>query len=180
MNRFPMEPTPPDANTARIYQDILANGFGAEQPINFFTALASRPDLLEPIWTLVKALLVDGEVPGSVKQMIALSISRQNACRYCSVVHRGALESGGVESDVVESCATDPETANLGEPHRSIVQFALKAARAPNSMTDEDFDRLADLALSPEEIAEVVMLAGFTNFINAWADISGIPLDTAA
>ena len=174
----PFEPSGvPPAQSQALYTDILDHGFGADRPINFFAALAPRPDILEATWNLVKAVLVSGYLPASVKQMIALSISRQNGCRYCSVVHRGALESAGVDPMVVESCATDPDTTSLAEPQRSIVQFALKVARDPASVRDEDFERLRDWGLAEEELAEVVMLAGFTNFINAWADISGIPLD---
>ena len=89
------------------------------------------------------------------------------------------LEAAGVDPKIVDSCATDSDTSDLNEPHRSIVQFAMKAAREPTAVTDADFSAMTDAGLSDKEIAEVVLLAGFTNFINAWADISGIPLDAA-
>ena len=180
MSRFPgFTSADSDASLQALYDDILAHGFGDQVPINFFTALAVRPDILSVTWQLTKALLVNGSLPGSLKQMIALSISRQNNCRYCAVVHQGALEAAGVEHQIVEACATDPGTVGLTEPYRSIVQFALRAARDPARLTDEDFAALREHGLASEEIAEVVMMAGFTNFINAWADISGIPLDSA-
>ncbi|MCG8421501.1 MAG: carboxymuconolactone decarboxylase family protein [Proteobacteria bacterium] len=177
MTRFPLHLTPRDPHLANLYRDIVDSGFGTEQPINFFTALGSRTDLLQATWAFVKAVLVDGQLPGSVKQMIALCVSRQNNCRYCSVVHRGALEAAGVDSEIIESCATDPETRHIKEPQRSIVQFALKAARDPSSIADGDVTALLDKGLTHGEVTEVIVMAGFTNFINSWADISGIPLD---
>ena len=179
MSRFSLQQAKPNSVVDELYSDILSNGFGGSKPINFFTALSARPDILDVTWKFTKAILVNGHLPGSIKQMIALCISRQNACRYCSVVHRGALEAAGVDPQIVESCATDPDTLDLHEPHRSIVQFAMKSARIPESVSDADFAAIRDAGLSHEEIAEVVLLAAFTNFINAWADISGIPLDTA-
>ncbi|MFT5599291.1 MAG: putative peroxidase-related enzyme, partial [Chitinophagales bacterium] len=167
MSRFEAVDAVGDAELTQIYQDIVANGFGVEgKPISFFTAMASRPDIINVVWQFSKAIIVEGLLPASVKQMIALSISRQNNCQYCSVMHRGALEATGVEAMVVESCANDPDTTSLSEPNRSIVQFALKAARTPAQVNDDDYGKLAELGLSDEEIAEALAIAGFTNFIN--------------
>ncbi|MDG2114060.1 MAG: carboxymuconolactone decarboxylase family protein [Actinomycetota bacterium] len=161
-----------------MYNDIVAHGFGGSQPINFFRALSARTDILEATWALTKAILVNGQLPNSLKQMVALSISRSNECRYCSVVHQGALEAAGVDPSVVETCWSDPEVANLHEPHRSLVSFALKAADHERGLEGTDFESLVDAGMSDAEIAELLMTAGFTNFVNAWADISGIPLDS--
>jgi uncharacterized peroxidase-related enzyme len=177
MTRLPLQSLPPPDLVA-LYEEIVAAGFGAERPLNFFTALAVRPDILDATWDLTRTVLVDGRLPNAVKQMIALSVSHQNACRYCSVVHRGALESAGVDPRIIDSCTSDPDTRLLAEPHRGIVQFALKAAREPDAVDDEDFQRLRDHGLADEEIIEILMMAGFTTFINTWADISGIPLDS--
>jgi AhpD family alkylhydroperoxidase len=163
MSRFEAIDAVGDAELTQIYQDIVTNGFGiGGKPINFFTAMALRPDILNVVWQFTKAI-----------------ISRQNNCQYCSVMHSGALEATGVEAMVVESCANDPDTINLSEPNRSIVQFALKAARAPDQVNDDDYRNLAELGLSDEEIAEALAIAGFTNFINTWADISGIHSDSS-
>ncbi len=160
-----------------LYQEIIGQGFGAETPINWFTAQGARPDILEGTWGLVKRILVEGQLPATVKQMIAMTISMQNNCRYCSVTHTHALESMGVPKDVIETCATDPTLSQLPELHRVILRFALKAAREPNAITDTDYQTLRDNNLSDAEIMEVAMMAAFMNFINTWADVSGIAVD---
>lgn len=179
MSRITQLNQPPTAEVEDLYSEILAHGFGEGTPINFFTAMAGRPDLLGATWGLAKAVLVEGLLPGSLKQMIALCISRQNDCRYCSVMHRGALEMAGVASTVVESCASDPTIAGLTEPHRSIVRLAMAVAESPESVTADDLRTLIDFGLSHDEVVELLVMASFTNFINAWADISDIPLDSA-
>ncbi len=180
MSRFPKVPVV-DAEDAQelgsLYSEIVDNGFGATEPINWFTAQSCRPDILEATWALAKGVLIEGELPGTLKQMTAMAISLQNECRYCAVTHTGALEAMGVPDQVIVSCASDPDMADVPEPHRSAVRFALKAARAPNSVTDQDLERLTAVGLSRGEILEVAMMAAFTNFINTWADVSGIPVD---
>ncbi len=162
----------------KLYDEIILSGFGEAFPINWFTSQASRPDILASTWALVKGVLVDGKLPGTIKQMIAMVVSKQNNCRYCSVTHTSALESMGVPMDVIQKSATNIETAEIPLAHKEIIKFALKSAKDPNSINQEDYQVLKENGLNKGEILEVIMMAAFTNFINTWADASGIPLDS--
>lgn len=178
MSRFPLVQESSDPEVNELYRQMQEAGFGSDTtPINFFTAQGTRPDILRATWELTRGVLVEGQLPATVKQMIAMTVSSQANCRYCSVTHRGALESMGVAEEVVRSCVEDPDLAEVPEPHRAILKFALKTARDPNSITDSDYEALAERGLRNEEIMEVVMVTAFTNFINTWADASGIALD---
>ena len=166
-----------DSELKALYDEITAHGFGAEIPINWFTSQAIRPDILRATWNLVKGLMVEGELPATIKQMVAMAISVQNDCRYCQVVHSGALESLGVPRNVITQCVENVEAAQLPPAHRETLKFAVKAAKTSSSVTDEDFAVLRHHGLSDREILEVSMMAAFTNFINTWADLSGIALE---
>ena len=48
---------------------------------------------------------------------------------------------------------------------------------APNSVSDQDFKALRQYGLSNAETMEVAMVPAFANFINWWADASGILTD---
>jgi uncharacterized peroxidase-related enzyme len=109
--------------------------------------------------------------------MIGMTIAMQNDCRYCKVAYANALESLGVPTEVIQSCASDPNLTEVPPPQRSILQFALKTTRDPKSVTDEDFQVLRDLGMSDGEIMEAIMMAASANFIDLWADVSRIPVD---
>jgi len=160
------------------YEDMLACGFGASEPINWFTSQGIRPDLMKLNWALSKGILVEGQLPPTLTQMIVLTISRHNSCRYCSVTHSRALESMGVPEQVIEACVADSEFSDLESPQCEVLRFAVKAARDPNSITDEDTQTLRDAGLQEGEILEIFMLIGFTKYINTWADLSGVAVDT--
>ena len=178
MSRFPLLKETSDPEVNELYKQMLEAGFGNKAtPFNFFTAQGTRPDILRATWGLTRCVLVEGRLPATVKQMIVMVVSSQADCRYCSVTHRGTLESMGVAEEVIRSCIEDPELAEVPEPHRAILKFALKTARSPGSVTDADYEGLTERGLHDEEIMEVVMVAAFTNFINTWADASGIALD---
>lgn len=175
--RFPIVNDPKELEMQDLYQEIVDSGFGAEYPINWFTSQGLRPDILKATWGLAKGILVDGQLPATVKQLIAMSISKQNSCRYCEVTHTGALGAMGVPAEQIHSCASDPNMTEIPNPHREIIQFAVKASQNPNSIQDTDYAKLRDVGVTDEEIMEAGMMAAFTNFINTWADLSGIPVD---
>ena len=177
MSRFKLVQQPSDPKIRALYDEILDHGFGEGMPINWFTAQGSRPDILAATWGLTKAILVEGRLPPSLKQMIAMTISQHNACRYCTVVHTGALETLGVPDEVIEQSVADPELGEIPATHRAILQFALKCAASPREVTEADYEVLRQGGLADEEILEVVMMAALTNFINIWAEASGVELD---
>lgn len=165
---------------ARLYAEILESGFGDDVPLNWFTAQAERPDILAATWTLAKTILLEGQLPATVKHMIAVKVSSHNGCRYCTAMHTSALGAMGVPEEVVDSLTTDLELSEVTPPQRAILEFAMKVATAPKSLTDEDFQILRDVGLSDGETIEVAMMAAYSNFINTWADVSGIPFEGSA
>ena len=178
MMRFVIEPEP-KSDVRELFEEISAAGFGTDGvPINFFGVIACRPDMVRFMWDFGRSVLVEqGALPGSLKQMMAMSISAKNNCRYCTVTHTGALEQMGVPTDVIISCVDDPSTAKIPAQQRAILVFAIKAARSANDVTDEDVQRLRECGISEGEILETIAFAAYMNFINTWADATGIEVD---
>jgi len=178
MSRFHQVRDPADnPRLGSLYKEIVDHGLGANTPINWFTAQSTRPDILATTWGMAKGILLQGVLPPTVKQMISMTIAMQNNCRYCTVAHSNALESMGVPTEVIQSCAGDPDLAHVPPPQRAILKFGLKTARSPRSVTDADLQALRDHGLSDGEIMEVVMVAACSNFLNTWAEVSGILVD---
>jgi uncharacterized peroxidase-related enzyme len=164
-----------------LYKEIIELGFEGSEPgvpNNLVTSLSERPDLLAATWAIFKGVVIGGVVPSTVKQMILMAIAMQSDCRYCSVVHTNALEAMGVPTEVIQSCASDPELAQVPPTQRAMIRFGLKTARDPKSVTDEDFRNLRDHGLSDGEIMEVTMLAAAGGFLDTWAAVSGIQPDS--
>ena len=162
-----------------IYKDAVELGMvGSEPgvPNNLITSLSVRPDLLASTMGILKGLIRGGVVPSTVKQMILMAIALQDNCQYCEVAHTNALEAMGVPTEVIQSCASDPELAHVPPTQRAMIKFALKTARDPKSVTDEDFQTLKDHGLSDGEIMEVIMLAAAGSFLDTWAIVSGIEM----
>lgn len=178
MSRFSQIRNPShDPKLSSLYKEILEHGLGSDVPANLFTAQSERPDILEATWALFKGVLLQGKLPLTVKEMIAMTIAMQNDCRYCAVAHTNALESLGVPTEVIESCAKDPDLAHVPPPQRAMLKLGLKTAKNPQSVSDDDFQTLRDHGLTDGEIIEVVMVAACANFLDTWADVSAIAVE---
>ena len=178
MPRFePIREPSADAHVSGIYREIVEAGLGSEMPINWFRGQSGRPDILEATWKLVKGLLLQGELPGTLKHMIMLRVTSDHGCRYCRVLHATALEAMGVLAEVDDNATTDVSSAKLPLVQRAVVEFAVKAASSPQSVSDEDFATLQHNGLSRGEIIEATMIAALANFLDSWAEVSGIMLE---
>lgn len=166
-----------DLQLSTLYREIVDSGFGDAFPLNWFTAQSSRPDILAATWSLVRTMALEGSLPATVKQMIMLSVSIGNKCQYCQVAHSRALEALDMPLELIDNMTTDFKLIKFPPHQRAILEFARKTAQEPHAIADEDFQTLRDFGLTNGEIMEVAMIAAFTNFINTWADASGIELD---
>ena len=60
---------------------------------------------------------------------------------------------------------------------RTLVAFALKAAKDRDAIKQTDIDQLREQGLSDGEIMELIMLVGYTHLINTWSDVTAIETD---
>ena len=121
--------------------------------------------------------MLQGMLPPTIKQMIAVTIAMRNNCRYCTRLHSNALEAMGVPQEVIHSCASDPDQIEVPPTQRAIIAFAIKTSQDPESVADEDFQELRDSGLSDGEIMEVAMVANCENFLNTWSRLCQIRND---
>ena len=78
---------------------------------------------------------------------------------------------------MIDTLTMDVSAAKLPPVQRAVVEFAAKTAANPESICDEDFKSLRGYGLGNGEIIEVAMIAAFTYFLNARAEVSGILTD---
>lgn len=181
MSRFNQVADPAqDETLSTLYQDMLDNGFGDKTPINWLTSQSSRPDILAGTWEFSKGMLLQGELPMMVKQMIAATIAARNNCIYCQELHGNTLTMLGVPQSLIVSCVSDPELAEVQQPHRAILQFAVKVSQTPAKVDGDDLQELRAQGVTESEILEIMALSAYCNFINTWADISRLRTENEA
>lgn len=68
----------------------------------------------------------------------------------------------------------DYTTANLSEPDRAMLDFAVKLTRAAYQMTPDDVARLRAVGFDDTAILQITLIAAWFNYINRVADALGV------
>ena len=155
----------------RAIYDEIQGAFGMIP--NLFKTYAHFPALLKANWEKTKTLMIGGELPRPLKEMIAIVVSRANSCNYCVAAHGMMLQQLGFSKDHVKALEEDIDRADVSERDRAILAFAEKSTTAPLSITEDDVARLKGYGLTDAELVEaqgvMELFTGYNKFIDSLA-----------
>ncbi|MGB3612340.1 MAG: peroxidase-related enzyme [Elainellaceae cyanobacterium] len=172
-----LEPTDlSDDKTKSIYDDISAElGFGMVP--NLFKSMAVNPNFLEANWHKFRSIILGGEMPRTLKEMLGVAISQANRSEYALKVHLHGLSVLGISEEVLQTLTTDFENCPLPDREKAIIRFGLQAATAPQDLAEASYDDLRHYGLNNEEIFEVIATANLFTQINQYTDAISLEVD---
>lgn len=108
-----------------------------------FLLLAPQPALLVHLWGQFRTVVLQGELPRSLKEMTGLAVAAETQCDYVRGIHLHSLSLQGIEEGVLEAFRTgDYKSVRLSSKLRSVLTFALDAARARSQCNSTSWDEL--------------------------------------
>ena len=82
-----------------IYDDIKES-LDIDFVPNMYKTMARNPAYLEASWNKIRAVMsVQGKLDDLTKEIIALTVSTMNGCRYCIEVYTSAVLNHGLDDD---------------------------------------------------------------------------------
>jgi len=90
---------------------------------NLFATIARRPAFMRAVASLLREATAPGEVSVRLKEMVALRVSRANACDYCAASHAKLARAAGASEDDLLAVA-DPGCGALSLPEAAALRFA--------------------------------------------------------
>lgn len=177
MARFPIasEETATD-EVAEVLVDFRQR-MGFPDAPNFIKAQSSAPFVMKGTWGLVQNILVNGNLPRSLKEMLFVAISMDRKCGYCEAAHVACCRMLGVDEETIEQLVKNVEDL-MPERTRDIINFGRKCARAPQSLVDGDFQLLKDHGLDNAELLELIAMSGLAVYANTMADATQVEPDS--
>ncbi|MEV0641540.1 carboxymuconolactone decarboxylase family protein [Streptomyces sp. NPDC050619] len=130
------EPLPPKAATGRaaeVYEQI-ARDFGIAEPPTF-VVLSSAPELLAPVWALMRESLIAGPGSRTGKELAAYGVSRANQCPFCVDAHTVLLHATG-DHALAERLARGERPEN--EDHARVLDWG-EHTRVPGGVCLEPY-----------------------------------------
>jgi alkylhydroperoxidase family enzyme len=167
----------------QVIYDEIREIMGSPEVPNFLKALGNNENILRAIWSMTKHTLIEGEIPGLLKQLILFKISVNAGNEYCTALHgHAALNLDPTLSyDDLMSLSDGKSSARLPASFQIAIEIVTQAALKPKSLAEEDFDfedQLRDEGFSDREIDELMAQAYFGVMMNTFIDSCDIPWES--
>ena len=91
-----------EAATGRVKEvyDEIKESLGIDFVPNMYKTMARNPAYLEASWNKIRAIMSEqGKLDDLTKDIIALTVSTMNGCRYCIEVYTSAVRKYGLDDD---------------------------------------------------------------------------------
>ena len=142
---------------------------------NVFLALAHRPDEFRAFFAYHDALMLrDSSLTKAEKEMIVVATSGVNHCPYCVIAHGAILRIYARNPQVADQVAVDHRKADISPRQKAMLDFAVKLARAPEAVVEEDFRQLRAQGFSDEDIWDIGGITALFALSNRMAHLSAM------
>lgn len=161
-----------------VYSDYLCSTNSYELP-NWLKSLGHSEIQADALWHNAKTVMLQGELPLVVKELVIFIVSVTNGSPYCSSAHAHALLSldSTLTYDDLVKLTKDRDSVPLPPASRAAIDFAVKVAVNPVAVEDADFDRLTACGFSQTQISELLEVITLGNTFNTYAITMQLPLD---
>ena len=132
-----------------------------------YRAQTLKPEVLEAeALALRDVLFTEDVLPRRQKEYVVLAVSAANLNTYCVTVHAEMLRVLGVAPEASDQIASNHRRAEIPEPEKALLDFAVRVATRPEDFGEEDVRRLREVGFGEAQILEAVVMASLTNFLN--------------
>jgi uncharacterized peroxidase-related enzyme len=100
------------------------------------------------------------------RELIAVIVSRANACEYCVAHHLEALSRYITNADMLAAIAKGIHVPELPAVDRALLTYASKLTRQPRTVSEEDVQSLRAAGLTDEDILLANLIVAYFNFVN--------------
>jgi uncharacterized peroxidase-related enzyme len=108
------------------------------------------------------------------REMIAVVISAEAHCPYCTAAHAAALRLRTKDPAFVERLATNYRHVELTPPDRAMLDFAVKLTTAPALCDRNDLEHLRAAGYSDPDILHIVEVVAIFNYNVRLATATGL------
>jgi uncharacterized peroxidase-related enzyme len=142
---------------------------------NVFLTLAHRPDEFRAFFAYHDALMLrDSGLSKAEKEMIVVATSAVNHCPYCVIAHGAILRIYAKNPYIADQVAVDHRKADITPRQKSLLDFAVKLARAPEAVTEEDFQSLRAVGFGDEDIWDIGAVTALFALSNRMAHLTAM------
>jgi uncharacterized peroxidase-related enzyme len=139
---------------------------------NVFLTLAHRPDEFRAFFAYHDALMLrESALTKAEREMIVVATSGVNHCQYCVIAHGAILRIYAKNPQIADQLAIDHRKADLTPRQVAMLDFAVKLARTPEAIDDDDYRSLRVHGFTEEDIWDIGGITAFFALSNRMAHL---------
>jgi uncharacterized peroxidase-related enzyme len=173
---IPVLPPEQASDESKSVYDEFHKRMSFPAPPNFIMTQGHSPTVARGTWELVRNVLVSGEIPRWFKEMIFVAISQDRNCGYCRAAHIACCRMLGVNPELLDELVRDYRSITDVKV-RDTILFAVKCSKNPQSLTEDDYDKLREFGFKQSEIVELIAMSAFAVYANIIADATSMEPD---
>ena len=100
------------------------------------------------------------------RELIATVVSIINNCDYCKLHHSTALNSYWKDEGKIKTLLENFERFDFSSKQKSMVEYATKLTKKPDSITEDDIKILRNNGLADQDILNLNLIVSYFNFVN--------------
>ncbi len=174
--------TPVRVDQASALQlEVLDESHAQARSSEYYLTLAHQPLMLRHRSTAYNAIMyANGGLPRAERELGAMVVSVTNGCVYCTSVHAQRYAQLARRTDTVEQVFDDPASAGSTERERAIAGFAQAVTLRPSGLVAADIAPLRALAVSDEQIIDLLHAVAIFGWANRLMQNLGEPVGDGA
>lgn len=168
-----LHPVDIEATTGRTRELLIAVQEELGMVPNLIRTMACSPAVLDGYLGLSRALAA-GQLLGTLREQVALTVAELNGCAYCLAVHSALGRLAGLSEEAIR------DGRRGVSPDRAVeaaLRFARRVITQRGQVDDLDIARLRHAGYSDGEIAEIVGHVALSVFTNYFNQVAGTRLD---
>lgn len=143
---------------------------------NVMKAIAVSPASLQFYVDMFVSFYENSALPQSLTAMIFYAVSRKNDSAYFTAAHKMLCLQAGINEETLMA-VPDRLDEIESERTRTIVEFALKAAKYPQDLDSDDYGQVRALGIDNNEILQILFVAGIAVYIDLVANALNVEVD---
>lgn len=139
-----------------------------------------KPDRYGPLLQFIESVMVGpSALTQAEREIIAAHVSKLNGCDFCVGAHNATLAALDIDFHALDATASGPDTRNVSAKLQTILDFATRMTREPDSIRQSDINALRDAGWEDETIEDAINVTALFNYVNRLVDAFGIEGDDA-
>jgi uncharacterized peroxidase-related enzyme len=158
---------------AELYDEVRGLFLGFVPDV--FKLLSTRPDLLGHFVAGHRTTFDGGQLPREAKEVIALTVARVAACRYCATAHDAILRLLGTDPGYADALLHgDLDHPAIPADVRVLAELSARITEHAYRVTGDDLDRVRAHGWTDPQLIEAVWIACQFNATVRLADTFGL------